>query len=83
MKKPILNINTKAITSGHEGLNKEKEWRDKTSSCEHPKSSIYIGGSQDNKDPLLCDAAFPGQLIEGDKNRSTTEKILEPTILAI
>lgn len=56
MKKPKLNIDTKPITSGNEGLDKEKQQRDNMANCEHPKMSYYVADGGDNIDPITCDA---------------------------
>jgi hypothetical protein len=53
--RPKLKIDTSVASTGNEGLDKEKQWRDKAALCEHNKTSLYISDEKDNKDPLLCD----------------------------
>lgn len=51
--KPNLKIDT-VLSTGHEGLDAEKEWRRKSAFCEH-SWSMFVSDEKDNEDPMPCD----------------------------
>lgn len=72
--KPNLTIDTNPST-GNEGLDAEKKWREKSAYCEHEEISIYEADENDNTDPMLCDFIGDSEEIEG---QSTIEQHSAP-----
>jgi hypothetical protein len=67
-KKPDLHIDTNP-SRGNEGLDAEKEWRKKSSTCEHNDISIYEGDENDNTNPMLCDYEGDPENTAGQSSR--------------
>lgn len=70
--KANLKIDT-VFSTGHEGLDAEKEWRRKASFCEHVWS-LFVSDKKDNKDPMLCD--FENE--DEDREKSIAERATRP-----
>lgn len=72
--KPNLTIDTNPST-GNEGLDAEKRWREKSAYCEHEDVSIYEADENDNVDPMLCDYTGDSEETAG---QSTAEQSSAP-----
>lgn len=68
-------METKTPSTGNEGLDAEKAWRDKAAMCEHPNIGLYVADEKDDIDPMLCDVAGSS---DEEKGRSNLEKTLYP-----
>ena len=72
MEKPKLTIETTPKSTGNEGLDKEREWRDKSGMCEHKDRSRYVAHEGDI--PLECDVADDNV----DKRKSNNDENAYP-----
>jgi hypothetical protein len=71
-KKPNLTIETNPST-GNEGLDAEKEWRNKSSFCEHDKLFKYLADENDNTNPMLCDYTGDSEDVAGQSSKDQSD----------
>ena len=73
-ERPKLTVETKQKDTGNEGLDREKEWRDKAAMCEHKNKSVYLADEGDDSNPMLCDMTSGGP----EQGKSNYEKTTNP-----
>ena len=79
-ERPKLTIETKQKSTGNEGLDAEKEWRDKAAMCEHKDKSVYLADKGDDFDPMLCDMSSGGPEQVKSNYEETTNPDKHPAV---